>query len=437
MSLTLIAQTEYKRRIRSKWFILTTLLAPVLLAAMFVLPIFFFVLLDEAETTPIALVDETGRLASAVEESLGGGFEVTIADAGLPLDSLRADLLAGDVAAYVVLPVGLLAGEADAVLYNQGGGGISQQGDLRRAIRDAVEAERLRAAGLSEEVMADLDRGVGFTVRTVSEEGESADMTGASFMVGYAMGSFMFFVVYFYGLMVLRGVIEEKANRIVEVMASSVRPFDLIVGKVLGIGAIGLTQLVAWAVLILGGLFALGSLLPLFIDPATVAAAQDPEAAGQAAEALPFDVEAFGQLFSPVLFLTLGVYFLGGFVLYAALMAAVGAAVDQESDAQSLMVPLIMPLVVTPLLVLMPILNAPNAPFALGMSLVPPFAPILMVARHVVTDVPWWQHTLGIALLGATALGLLWVAARIYRTGMLMYGKKASFKELWQWARAS
>ncbi|MEL6705384.1 MAG: ABC transporter permease, partial [Bacteroidota bacterium] len=243
MSLTLIAQTEYKRRIRSKWFILTTLLAPVLLAAMFVLPIFFFVLLDEAETTPIALVDETGRLVDAVEESLGSGFEVTIADAGLPLDSLRADLLAGDVAAYVVLPAGLLAGEADAVLYNQGGGGISQQGDLRRAIRDAVEAERLRAAGLSEEVMADLDRGVGFTVRTVSEEGESADMTGASFMVGYAMGSFMFFVVYFYGLMVLRGVIEEKANRIVEVMASSVRPFDLIVGKVLGIGAIGLTQL--------------------------------------------------------------------------------------------------------------------------------------------------------------------------------------------------
>ncbi|MEM6785661.1 MAG: ABC transporter permease [Bacteroidota bacterium] len=308
---------------------------------------------------------------------------------------------------------------------------------MRRVIRDAVEAERLRAAGLSDEVMASLDRGVGFTVRTVSEEGESADMTGASFMVGYAMGFFMYLVVYLYGLMVMRGVIEEKANRIVEVMASSVRPFDLIVGKVLGIGAVGLTQLVVWAVLILGGLFALGLVLPFFLDPVAVAAAQDPAATAEAAEALPFDVTAFGQLFSPFLFLTLGVYFLGGFVLYAALMAAVGAAVEQESDAQSLMVPLILPLVVTPLMVLMPILNAPNAPFAVAMSLVPPFAPILMVARHVVTDVPWWQHALGVALLGAAALGLLWVAARIYRTGMLMYGKKASLRELWQWARAA
>ncbi|MEM8560102.1 MAG: ABC transporter permease [Bacteroidota bacterium] len=437
MSLTLIAQTEYKRRIRSKWFILTTLLAPVLLVAMFAFPIVLFTILDETESTQVALVDETGRLADAIAGNLGEAFEVETLDPATPFDSLRVSLIAGTYKAVVVLPEALFEGEVDALLYNQGTGGITLQGDLRRAVRDAVEDERLRAAGLSEEVRAELDRGLGFTVRTVSEEGESADMAGTSFMVGYAMGSFMFFVVYLYGLMVMRGVIEEKANRIVEVIASSVRPFDLIVGKVLGIAAIGLTQLVAWAVLVLGGLFALGSLLPLFLDPATVAASQDPEAAAQAAEAMPIDVAALGQLFSPVLFLTLGVYFLGGFVLYAALMAAVGAAVEQESDAQSLMAPLIMPLVITPLLVLMPILNAPNAPFAVGMSLVPPFAPILMVARHVVTDVPWWQHTLGLALLAGTAVGLMWVAARIYRTGMLMYGKKASLKELWQWARAA
>lgn len=420
----LIAKSEYLRRIRSKWFIVATLAVPLLSVASFALPLLAFSG-DDAER--VAVVDETGRLGTTLAEALPQGTEVVATDA--PLDTLRAQILAGDLDGAVVLPAALLdsAGEARAVYYSRGG--IDPQSGLSGAVRETVRRARAEAAGASAAVVGAFESDVALDRVTVSEEGDGGDNALGRFFLANFLALLIYVAILIYGMLVMRGVIEEKANRIVEVIASSVRPFELMMGKVLGIGAVGLSQLLAWAALMAGLSAAAG---PIFLALA-------PEAGppGAPAEAdLPVAADVLSGVLSPGLLVAFVLFFVGGYLLYSGLFAAVGSAVDQESDAQALQAPVVLPIML-PVFFLAVVADQPDSALSVFLSLFPLTSPILMVVRMAVSDVPLWEVALSLALLGAAFVGVIALAARIYRVGILMYGKKATFADLWRWLRTA
>ncbi len=426
-----IARSEYLRRVRSKGFILSTILAPLFLVGMIAAAVAVGVLTEDAETRTVAVLDGTGtELGAALAEALPERFTTSVAD--VPEDSLQARVRRGALDGYFVLPAGLLQGEDEAVYYSErGSGGFSGQFTLERALERVVQDARLREVDAPEAVYEALEADVAFRTAVLTDEGEAADASGIYAGIGYAMGFVIYIAMFIYGAMVMRGVIEEKVSRIVEVIASSARPFELMMGKVLGIGAVGLTQFVLWGALILALLAAAGPIIALFADPAAMAPT------GAEAEAME---EVSGMLDIPMppasLFVYFLLFFLGGYLLYASLFAAVGSAVESESDAQSLQTPIMIP-VILPAIFLPFIADNPDAPLSVALSLVPLFSPILMPVRAAATAVPFWQIALSLALLVAGFVAAVWLAARIYRVGILMYGKKATFRDLARWARTA
>lgn len=425
----LVAQSEYLRRVRTKTFVLTTLLAPLLLVGAIALPavVTTFSFGDDA-TQRLVVVDETGRLEAPLREALPASYETVSSEA--PLDSLRNRVLREEIDAVFVLPSGLLDGSARATYYSRGGGGLTRDATLRDALSDVVRDERLRQAGLSDSARARVEQSARLESITLSDEGESADGALASSAVGYTLGMMLYIAIFLYGVLVMRGVIEEKANRIVEVIVSSVRPFELMMGKVLGIGAVGLTQLAAWGLLLVAATVAVGPLLALFLSPDATQQAQ----AAAAQQDLPFDPASLTAVFSPGLLIAFVAFFFGGYLLYASVYAAVGSAVEQESDAQTLQAPVMLPIML-PIFFLPAILTSPNSALAVTLSILPFSSPILMTVRMAVTSVPLWQIALALALLLLAFVAMIWVAARIYRVGILMYGKKVTFRDLIRWAR--
>ncbi|MFN3596739.1 MAG: ABC transporter permease [Rubricoccaceae bacterium] len=423
MPIWLIARSEYLRRVRSWWFIGTTLLAPVLTLVVMLIPAFVLSLGEDAPRR-VAVRDETGVLAPALLANPPEGYDLF--ETARSEDSLRAAVRSGLLQTALVLPAGLLDGSAEALLLSRSGGGLTQHAVLRAAVREAVREARVQASGAPPELIGLLREGAPIRAVTLGDRGEAPEGAIASTVLANLLGLLIYMAVLLYGAMVMRGVIEEKAGRIVEVMASSVRPFELLMGKVLGIGAVGLTQLAAWGLLLVGMSAAAGPLLALLLAGA----------AGADVDEFPLDLSALPLLLSPGLLVAFVLFFLGGFLLFASLFAAVGSAVDQEADAQTLQVPILLPIIV-PLFFLPYVLDRPEAPLSVFLSLFPLSSPTLMVVRMAVADVPVWQVTLSFALLAATFTVMIALAARIYRVGMLMYGKRASLRELWRWLRAA
>jgi ABC-2 type transport system permease protein len=425
--IALIARSEYVRRVRSAWFVVTTLLAPVLMTATVVVPL---VLLSGAEETAaprVAVVDREGGLAGALVEALPEGTQAVVSTA--PLGTLRAQLLADRLDGVVVLPRGVVAGAAGAAVYATGG--LGEQAALREATRETVRRARLRRAGATDAVLAAVDAPVAVSLVTVGAEGDAEGGALAQFGLANVLSLLIYVAILIYGAMVMRGVIEEKANRIVEVIASSVRPFDLLMGKVLGIGAVGLTQLVGWGAGLVGISIAAAPLVALFADHTV----ERPSGVAPPAE-LPFDPAALPALVTPGLMAAFVLFFLGGYLLFAGLFAAVGSMVDQEADAQSLQAPVLIPIML-PLFFLASVADQPDAPLSVFLSFFPVSSPVLMVVRMTVSEVPLWEVALSLAILAAAFVGVIWLASRVYRVGILMTGKKATFADLWRWMRTA
>lgn len=426
--ISIIARSEYLRRVKSKGFIIATILAPVALLALIAVSVGVGVLTQESGARTVAVVDHTERLGAALAERLPDSYTALLAT--VPEDSLQARVRRGELDGYFVLPRGLLDGEGEASYYSEGGGGFSAQFRLQEAVGDVVRRARLEAAGASADVLDAAEAPVGVRLVALTDEGEAEDATWLYAGLGYAMGFIIYIAMFVYGAMVMRGVIEEKTNRIVEIVASSARPFQLMMGKVLGIGAVGLTQFALWVILVLVGIVALGTVLAGMVDPTALAGAD-----AAAVEDLPIDPSMLTLANVPFdLIVYFLLFFLGGYLLYGSLFAAVGSAVEQESDAQSLQLPIMIP-VILPALFLPFIADNPDAPASVALSLVPFFSPILMVVRAAATEVPFWQMGLSLVLLALAFIGTIWVASRIYRVGILMYGKKATFKDLARWVR--
>jgi len=420
-----ITSSEYLRRVKSKGFIIATILAPVLLVGIAGIGagVGYLSAQDRAGQA-IAIADRTGQLGDRLADALPERYAAFTTD--LPDDSLRAQVQRGTLDGYLILPVGLIDATQDAVFVSERGGGFTGDMLLREILSNVVREQRLRAVGAEDNVIAILDQRVGLRNVVITEAGEAADTSWLFSALGYIMGFVIYIAIFISGAMVLRGVIEEKANRIIEVIASSARPFELLMGKVLGIGAAGLTQILLWGILVM--------LAFAFLAPFVMSAVM-PDMPADAPEMAAFEFGAMGA--SPlVLFVSFVLFFFGGYLLYASLFAAVGSAVESEADAQSLQAPVTIPAIV-PIVLLPLVADNPDSTMALVLSLVPLFSPVLMPVRIAAGAAPLWEVALSLTLLALGFIVAIWVAARIYRVGILMYGKRASFADLFRWARTA
>jgi ABC-2 type transport system permease protein len=423
----IVAKNEFLKRVKTRWFVFTTLLGPIVLVAFFAVIGIVSVSAIEGGESTIVLLDETGRIAANLEDPEG---DITFVESDADEQTLRQDVLDGTYTGYLVLPAGLIDGQGQARYYSTEGGGVSSFNfDLRNIIRGTVRTLRLQDQNVSAEVFDIINAGVSLETVKLSDEGEEQGSSAAYAIVGGIMGFLIYISMLVYGSVVMQGVIQEKMNRVVEVIVSSVRPFQLLMGKVLGIGAMGLVQMTFWAGLIAAGTMGSGAIISLFVDPANM---DLPDTATQTEilDAVGFQVPDLG----PEVFVFFVIYFLLGYLLFSTLFAGIGSAVEQQQDAQSLMLPIMMPIIIS-IVFLQAVIEAPNSGLSVALSLIPFTSPIPMVVRVAMIDVPIWQLGLSLLLLTGTFVGAVWVSSRIYRVGILSYGKKPSLREIMKWMR--
>ena len=423
--LFLIFKREYLTRIRTKSFIISTILAPVAIILLIAIPIILQIT-DSEKTQIIGIKDEVGTVLPRLIDL---NSERYVPTPPVTMDSLRSLVLAGSIDGFIEITEEHLTSNKDIELLYIGSGGMGLIAEIRSDIRMVLQNERLDRAEVGEVVQEILAMRQQLLTRKLTAEGEETQDTLALFMIGYIMCLIIYGAMFGYGAIIMRSVIEEKTNRIIEVITSSVKPFELLMGKVLGVGALGLTQFIIWSVSASGLLAIAAPITALLIGNNTTAI----DASGTAAQAtseIPFEIPTIG----PELWITFILFFLLGYLIYSALFASVGSAVDSESDTQQLMLPIMVPIIL-PMLFLGRVAQDPNSTFSIITSMIPFFAPMLMPVRVAMTDVPAWEYITAVILMTGTFVGLIWLSSRIYRVGILMYGKKASFKEMAKWIR--
>jgi ABC-2 type transport system permease protein len=408
-----VIRREYLQRVKSKWFLVSTFAAPLFFIGMMVVPIVMESGRQEARRN-LAILDETGVLADRVEPRLEeAGFSIQIAPPGSE-DSLRAQALHGDLGGYVVLDQEALT-RGHSTFYGPQGPGTIRGMTIRGVVVQSALEVRLAEAGAEVDLDA-LFAGGSMDLQILEEENSGTTEDEPEFIGTFAGAMLLYMVVLMYAAAVMRAALEEKTGRIVEILISSLRPWQLMLGKIIGVGSVGLTQLAVW---ILCGVVGL-----LYGVPALAVAR--PELANQEAisQALP----------GPGLVALFVALFLGGYFLYAALYSAVGAMCSTEEEAQQAQFPVVF-LLIAPILLLMPIMEDPHATWAVIMSMVPFFTPVLLYARAGAAQIPPWQVVTALVLLFSAVWGVAWVAGRIYRVGILMQGKRPTLPELWRWVR--
>lgn len=417
--LGLIIQREYVTRVRTKGFIIGTFLAPLGILVLFLVPI-GLQLLDSDSDPKIAVIDYTGEIANRLTQQNSSLYTVILnAEVADVRDDVQNDVIQG----YLLISQDVLAGVSDPeFVYSTGGLDLAREvrGDVRQVIKDVL----LDRAQVNQEVRSIIDRDIDLVTRKLTDEGEKEEDVTAMYLVGNIMGFFLYMAIFIYGAFVMRGVIEEKSSRILEVIASSVKPFELLMGKVLGIGAVGMTQFIAWTLLTQGILMISAPLAASLLGSGGGGAA--------GAEELPFTPPEI-SIFTWIAFI---VFFIFGYLIYSAMFAAIGSAVDNEQDAQNLQWPVTIPVII-PMLLLGAVVSDPTSTLAVVSSMIPFFSPILMMVRIAIIEVPLWQSLGSVVLMLLTFLALIWVSARIYRIGILMYGKKPTIGEVIRWARQS
>jgi ABC-2 type transport system permease protein len=318
-------------------------------------------------------------------------------------------------------------------LYSKSNTSISNKVAIEASMRQEIEALKLQRSGVSQQTLDDLKADVSVNTTNLSSDGEKDNNALVTSGAAWASAFLIYMFIFIYGVQIMRGVIEEKTNRIVEVIISSVKPFQLMMGKILGIAAVGLTQFLLW--MILSGLTtaAVTATFREELQAQQQAATMgvDSPAAAKSQE-LSQALQAMDNLNLPLILGCFVFYFLGGYLLYGALFGAVGAAVDNETDTQQFLLPITIPLILSFVVAQTVILRNPDGPVAFWMSMIPLTSPISMMLR-IPFGVPVWELLLSMVLLVAGFVFTTWIAARIYRVGILMYGKKVSYKELSKW----
>lgn len=428
--LWLIVKREYLTRVTRRSFILATLLTP-LAFGVFMVVVGFIIRYESDDAKHIAVIDEGNIFKGSIkdERNLYFKFEKP------PLDSLLAHFDKKKYSGVLVIPPpsDLLNKDFKVYYYSDDKLTLDVEPLIVQKVRNSLREYKIEQLQLDKKELDALDSKVELNPRPIKSSPEvTSPLSGAvGAATGFFMGIIMYMTVFIYGMMVMRSVMEEKTSRIVEVMISSVRPFQLMMGKIIGVGAVGLTQVAIWSIL-----------LPLIIISANLIFGFDaaPATPTPAADINPEDARVMvAQIMEEInhqqwwlIFPLFILYFLGGYFMYSALFAAVGSAMgDDLGEGQSLTIPITIPVVLA-FYIMMVAVQAPHSSLAVWSSLFPLFSPIVMPAR-LTFDPPVWQVVLSIVLLLATAVFLVWLSGRIYRVGILLYGKKVNLKELAKW----
>ena len=439
----LILQREFMTRIRKKAFIITTLLSPLFFAAVVILPS-YLASLDVTDVRKIAVVDNTGNFTNAIPST----EYIKIAYLNdTPAEKVKNNL---EEAGYYALLVIDSAQNNQAnpllTLYSQKQPSIDVLQHIENTLDKVIETRKLKEYNIDnlDKILENVKTDVQVRTMNVSKSGEEKESnTLVTMGLAYILSFLMYMMVLIMGTQIMQGVIEEKSNRVVEVIVSSVKPFKMMVGKILGMASVSLLQIFVWVVLTVG-LASVG--INLFMDKTSTAQMEQLQQVSQGTDnaQVAQQVEATQQMSDPNNFLAalqnqnfpliIGgfiFYFLMGFLLYAAMFAAVGSAVESVTDTQQLTLPITLPLILS-IIVMISGIKSPDGPLAFWFSIIPFTSPIVMLTR-LPFGVPTWQLALSASLLVITFFIIVWIAAKIYRVGILMYGKKYTWKEMIKW----
>jgi ABC-2 type transport system permease protein len=430
--ITLIARREFLTRVQKRTFLLTTILLPLLFFGFYALIIYFSV--NSGEKYNIAVADQANIFNNKITGD--GNINFVFTPNETP-QQLKQDVTNKKYDGYAYVPADSKnADEPSITVVTEKSVGLISRGKIEDKLNAALEQQRLLKYNISKSQLDSAREEGNIQFSTIEGKNDSDDSAGLSYAIGYVAGFLIYIILFIYGAMVMRGVMEEKVSRIAEVIVSSVKPFQLMMGKILGIGAVGLVQFLIWIILMVGLNFLLPVIFPHLSSQMQSMNAQNQTM--QAAETLKNSglIHSSGVNF-PLLIFCFIFYFLGGYLLYSSLFACVGSAVNEDpQDAQSLMLPITMPIIFA-IVIMTKAVNDPSSGLAVFGSLFPLFSPIVMMARiaHGVGDVvPLWQLIASMVFLIIGFLITTWFAAKVYRTGILMYGKKPTWKEMWKWA---
>lgn len=458
----IIIAREYSTRVKKKSFIIGTLLVPILFATMIVVPMLIAMYSSDNKVRTIAVSDASGVVAQKLEDKENIRYSIVESSVA---DKIKEDLPSSGTY-YALLQISELdsLNNADVAIYCKEQVSISLKDQIQSQVNQILSANKLASYDIPDldKVMENIRNTSHVKTLQVGDDDKEGKETsvGAYMAIGYISSFIIYMFIFMFGSMVMQGVIEEKNNRIIEVIVSSVKPMQLMIGKIVGIALVALTQFVAWIVLT----FLIVTAVSVFTGRSTASLAQQSaqaqvtpagigggaadlsalgidEAAAQAdSSAVSEGMNAMAPILNTLkqmnilgIIGTFLIYFILGYLLYASMFAAVGACVDNQADTQQLLWPITIPLIIG-LFIMMSAFQNPNSTIAVWGSIIPFTSPMVMVARFAY-GVPTWQYLLSIALLAGTFLLMGWISGKIYRIGILSYGKKAGWKEIFKWMK--
>ncbi|MBP3331575.1 MAG: ABC transporter permease [Tidjanibacter sp.] len=432
--ISIIAGREFNERVRKKSFIITTILMPVFFVGLIVV-MALMMNFQQEEEKQITVLDKSGMVAPKLQNS----GDLIFSTSESSFEELTAEKQ-DDLYGILVIGENVIENPKNVQFYTYESSTINIEKSITDQIENILEEEKLKSYNIENlpQILAEIETPVSMQVSQITETGETKAVSNmVNIAIAYLFGLMIYMVVFLYGNMVMQGVIEEKSNKVLEVMVSSVKPFQLMMGKILGIAAVAVLQFVIWVVFIVG---VGGALMNVFAGDMIEAAAAMQSGMPMDMTNMAMDADmasVINTITDPGYLIRIFggflIFFIGGYLLYSAMFAAVGSAVDNEKDTQNLQLPISIPLILA-LVVMVNAMQDPNGQLAFWFSMIPFTSPVVMMAR-LPYGVPDWQLWLSIVLLFITFVGMVWLAGKIYRVGIFMYGKKPTLKELIKWSR--
>ncbi|SFO58312.1 ABC-2 type transport system permease protein [Algoriphagus ornithinivorans] len=428
----LVIQREYLSRVKKKSFLLATLLTPLIFPA--IMAIFVWIAVEEKENQSLRIIEVVDENKLFFMES-SQQYAFSFSDSSPE----EAKLLVqnGDRYGFLYIPKIDLKNPQGITFYGEENPSMSLVSYLESSLKKKIEDQRLYDSGIDPQILSDIRTSVDLKSITLNQKGEEkvSDAT-VNYAIGFLAGILIYMFIFIYGNQIMQGVIEEKSSRIVEILVSSLKPFQLMMGKIVGIAGVGLTQLLIWIILI-------GTLTTVVTGILGLQMPQEQAMELAQADMIQTDNSEFAEILQVIagidfisIISSFIFYFLGGYLLYGALFAGIGSAVDAPSDAQQFMLPVTVPLIVAYMGLFVFVLQDPNSTTSFWLSIIPLTSPIAMMGR-VSYGVPFWELGLSMLFLILGFLATTWLAGKIYRIGILMHGTKPSYKTLWKWIKSS
>ncbi len=438
----IIIKREYASRVRKRSFIVMTILGPLLLAALFVAPAIIAQISEE--DYQVAIVDDSGLFYDRFKDANNVRFTHLPVGIDFALEQMKENRFD----AVLHIPETAFQAPSTLRLFSEKAANLNAKLYIENVLKHEFESLKMSAAGIDKEVLRAIETPISIHAVRILDDGlEQADYPEVTMGLGLVSGILIYIFIFLFGSQVLRGVLEEKSSRIVEIIVSSVKPFQLMAGKIIGIGLVGLTQFLIWIILTFSIIGVTQAAFPELFrftpdEQVYITSSQmlNPEDLKQQMETIQqFDttagriLEGLSAINFPVMILSFIFYFLGGYLLYSSLFAAIGAAVDNEADTQQFMLPVTIPLLFALIMGQM-VINNPSGDMAFWLSMIPLTSPVIMMVR-IPFGVPYFDLFLSAGLLILGFMFTTWLAAKIYRTGILMHGKKITYSVIWKWIK--